>query len=129
MTPIHGVPLKDTGEREAAKRPEPKEVAPMTPPGFDLNDTDERAAARTEQEAHMFECWNRPGGPGYELSQKVDRVRLWVAGASVLGLVASVLGPVVLGWWLSTRLPAPARANSESPSLIKTAHAETKGTP
>ena len=86
---------------------------------------------KTDKErAHMFECWDEEGGPGWQLRQQVDKLRLWVAGASVLGIIASIAGPVVLAWWLSTRLPAPpAPRAGDSPALIKTAHAETKGIP
>ena len=134
MTPPHGIPLKDTGEREAAKRPEPKEVATMTPPGFDLNDTDERAAAAeaTDQRfAHFFRCWDREGGPGYQLRGEVNEIktgfidmtatiRTW--GRAIAGAVTLLSLAVALLGYLQMR-------DKPAPQIVHQAHAETKGTP
>lgn len=104
MTPLHGVDhLKDTGEREAAK---------------------------TAADAHMFACWDKKDGPGYELREKVDKLRL--QGAAMGGVLAliSIIGPVWLAWWLSNRFPAQqAHHSGDTPALVNQALAATKGTP
>lgn len=84
-----------------------------------------------EDTAHMFRCWDRPGAPGYEVRRSVDSInRRMAAGGGVLALL-TVLGPVFLAWWLSTRLPAQQQAHmADAPAhLIPQAHAETKGSP
>lgn len=102
MTPPHVTKLTDTGENDAA------------PEKYVTRDAMEIAVMK-----HKEEC---------DLHEKVDKLRLWVARASVLGLIATVASPVILAWWLSTRLPAPqhSRAAESPPSLINQAHAEPK---
>lgn len=112
-TPIHRtreLSDKDTGEREEAGE------AYVT-----------RDALKVGLLKHESECHER--GPLHELSEKVDKIRLWMAGASVIGLIATIAGPVILAWWLSTRLPAQQQAHmADAPAhLIPQAHAETKG--
>jgi hypothetical protein len=89
------------------------------------------APADDEDTAHMFRCWDVQGAPGYEVRRSVDSInRRMAAGGGVLALL-TILGPVVLAWWLASRFPAPqqpTRADAPS-SLIPSASAQTKGTP
>jgi len=64
-----------------------------------------------------------------DLHEKVDKLRLWVAGATALGMFFNGAGLVILAWWLSSRTPAPHHAATDAPALISKAHAETKGSP
>ena len=100
----------------------------MTPPhdtGTDTGDNDERFA-------HFFRCWDRPGGPGYELRDQVDTmhsgfidmtatIRTWgraIAGAvTLLTLAVAMLGYLQM------------REKDRTPRLVPQAHAETKGSP
>ena len=112
MTPIHGVPRhgkKSVEDSDSNLEAQPDPQAAVTREGLKL------AILR-----HKDEC---------DLHEKVDKLRLWVAGASVVGFIATVAAPIVLGWWLSTRLPAPSQHRAESPAFINQAHAETKGSP
>ena len=53
----------------------------MTPPhghnvSTELSDSGERESSGSEQRlAHFFRCWDREGGPGYQLRQDVTEIR------------------------------------------------------
>lgn len=108
MTPIHGTKLTDTGERDAAP---------------ESND---------ERFAHFFRCWDRPGGPGYELRGQVDvlhsgfidmtaTIRTW--GRAIAGAVTLLtLAVALLGYLQMREKDRPSR-------LIPQAAAATKGNP
>lgn len=42
-------------------------------------DTGEREAAKTEEEAHMFKCWDKRGGPGWEIREWAGRTKVKIA--------------------------------------------------
>lgn len=95
--------------------------------------------------AHMHHCENEPGGPVFALKQE-----LAVMGTKLEAVhTASVELKTTFrtgAWWLATSVSAMAVAvailaylatartggettKGESPSIVKTAHAETKGSP
>ena len=105
-------------------------ATPMTPPlGAKLTDTDENPAAgeayitrdalKLAVLRHKDEC---------DLHAKVDKLRLQqAAGGGALALL-TILGPVILAWWLSNRLPAQQghRISESASSLIPAAQAASK---
>ena len=111
-----------------------------SPNGVDkLKDTGEREAAGDDERfAHFFRCWDRPGGPGYELREEVDgiksgfvdmtaTVRTW--GRAIAGAVTLLTLAVAMLGYLQTREKDRAEKHAQSPAtLINQAHAETKGT-
>lgn len=111
MTPPHGIPLDDTGEREAA--------------GEEYVTKD---AMKVRILLHEADCHEK--GPLRDLREKVDKLRMQqAAGGGALALL-TILGPVVLAWWLSTRLPSPQpQRSSATTTLINQAQAATKGNP
>ena len=107
MTPPQGIDrLKDTGEREAA------------------------AEATDQRFAHFFRCWDREGGPGYQLRGEVNEIktgfidmtatiRTW--GRAIAGAVTLLSLAVALLGYLQMR--------DKPPQAVRQAHAETKGSP
>lgn len=99
----------------------------------ELTDTGEREAAATDERlAHFFRCWDREGGPGYQVREQVDTlhsgfidmtatIRTW--GRAIAGAVTLLtLAVALLGYLQMREKDRPSR-------LIPQAAAATKGVP
>jgi len=114
MTPPHGLPISDSGEREAAG-------------GDDYVTRDAMKLAVLKHESGCHES----GGALYELREWVTKLAMRQAAVTAVALLLNGAGLVVLAWWLNTRLPAPPqpRVSGGGATLINQAQAQAKGTP
>lgn len=106
MTPAHGNDLSDTGGREAAGE-----------------EYVTRDAMKVRLLLHEADCHER--GPLKDVRDKVDKMRMQQAAVGGGLALLTILGPVILGWWLSTRLPPDRGHASGTPALVQSAQAAT----
>jgi hypothetical protein len=108
----------------------------MPPPSHnvstELSDSGERVAGLdNERLAHFFRCWDRAGGPGYQLREDVADIRTALTDMTATfrtwGKAAAVLMAVLTLSIGALTYVSATRGTPGQSHIVTQAHAETKG--